>query len=161
MTGTGPQATNGLLYLDNFHVGQKFFASQRYLVGPEDIKAFATRFDPQPFHLDENAAAETLFRGLVASGWHTAAITMRLFVTSGLPIAGGIIGAGAQIAWPRPVRPGDELYVESEVTEVRPSRSKPAQGVLTMVITTRNQRDEVVQTLTTSLIGPVHTSDLR
>jgi len=93
------------------------------------IKAFAAEFDPQPFHLEETAARASIFGGLAASGWHTAAVVMRLMVTSGLPIATGIIGLGGEISWPKPTRPGDRLHVESEVLEVLPSRSKPNQGI--------------------------------
>src|SRR6185369_17337284 len=96
----------------------------------EQIKAFARQFDPQPFHLDEAAAKNSIFQGLAASGWHTAALTMRLLVSGGLPLAGGSIGAGGEIAWPRPTRPGDILQVESEVTAVTPSRSRPDRGIV-------------------------------
>jgi len=112
------------LYLDDLYVGQRF-ASATDTIDEAQIKAFATRFDPQPFHIDEKAAEDTLFKGLAASGWHTAAITMRLNVEGGLPLAGGIIGAGGELAWPAPTRPGDTLHVESEVLEITPSRSKP------------------------------------
>jgi acyl dehydratase len=112
------------LYLDDLYVGQRF-ASATDTIDEAQIKAFAARFDPQPFHIDEKAAEDTLFKGLAASGWHTAAITMRLNVEGGLPLAGGIIGAGGELAWPAPTRPGDTLHVESEVLEITPSRSKP------------------------------------
>src|SRR3977135_1301894 len=108
----------------------------------------------QPFHLDEEAAKGSLFGGLVASGWHTAAITMRLLVESGLPIAGGIIGAGAEITWPSPVWPGAELHVESEILEVRPSRSRPDRGIVTVRSETRSHFSEVVQVLVAKLVVP-------
>jgi acyl dehydratase len=112
-------------YLEDFAVGQ-VFGSGRLRIDAERIKTFAAEFDPQPFHLDETAAQDTIFRGLAASGWHTAALTMRLLVESDLKPAGGIIGAGSdEFRWPRPVRPGDDLRVESEVLEVRPSKSRP------------------------------------
>jgi acyl dehydratase len=115
-------------YLEDFAVGQTF-GSGRLRVEKERIKAFAAEFDPQPFHLDEEAARSSIFRGLAASGWHTAAMTMRLLVESELKPAGGIVGAGFdEFRWPRPVRPGDELHLESEVLEVRPSKSRPEQG---------------------------------
>ena len=98
------------LYLDDLHVGQRF-TSATHRMTAEAIKQFAAQFDPQPFHLDEEAAAASMFGGLAASGWHTAAVTMRLLVEGGAPIAGGVIGAGGEIAWPRPTRPGDELQV--------------------------------------------------
>ena len=121
----------------------------------ELIKQFAAQFDPQPFHLDEAAAAQSLFGGLVASGWHTAAMTMRLLVQSELQPAGGIIGAGFdELQWPRPVRPGDELRVEVEVLEVRASKSRPQQGIVKMRTTTLNQRNEPVQVSVGNLVVP-------
>src|SRR5438270_6737788 len=110
-------------YLEDFAAGQTF-ESGRLRVGNERIKSFAAEFDPQPFHLDEAAARNSVFQGLAASGWHTAAITMRLLVTGGPPFAAGSIGMGGEIEWPRPTRPGDVLRVESEILEVIPSRSK-------------------------------------
>jgi acyl dehydratase len=141
------------LYLDDLHVGQRF-TSGTHVIDTAEIKAFARQFDPQPFHLDDEAAQRTMFAGLAASGWHTAAITMRLMVESGLPLAGGIIGAGGEIAWPQPTRPGDTLQVESEVVEVTPSRSRPDRGMATVRSLTRNQRNEMVQQLTANLIVP-------
>jgi len=141
------------LYLDDFHVGQRF-TSASHVIDAAQIKAFARQFDPQPFHLDEEAAKGTVFGGLVASGWHTAAITMRLQVESGLPIAGGIVGIGGEMNWPQPTRPGDVLRVVSEVEEVTPSRSRPDRGVVRMRSETRNQRDEVVQILIAKLFVP-------
>jgi acyl dehydratase len=140
------------LYLDDLAVGQRF-ASRSHAVDEAAIKAFATTYDPQPFHLDEAAAASSLFGGLAASGWHTAAVTMRLLVGS-VPLAGGVIGAGGEIAWPRPTRPGDVLTVVSEVLEVTPSRSRPDRGMVLLRSETRNQRGEVVQTLTARLVVP-------
>src|SRR6266446_2042586 len=132
-------------YLEDFAVGQTF-GSGRLRVEKERIKTFAAEFDPQPFHLDEEAARGSIFRGLAASGWHTAAMTMRLLVESELKPAGGIIGAGFdEFRWPRPVRPGDELYLESEILEVRPSKSRPKQGLIKVRTTTKNQNGEPVQ----------------
>jgi acyl dehydratase len=141
------------LFLDDLHVGQRF-TSPSHVVDADQIKRFAAEFDPQPFHLDEDAAANSLFAGLAASGWHTAALTMRLLLAGGMPIAGGIVGAGGEIAWPRPTRPGDELQVVSEVTEIRPSRTKPDKGIVVLRNETRNQRGEVVQVLTAKLVVP-------
>ena len=141
------------LYLDDLHVGQ-LFASGTHTVDAGQIVAFAAQFDPQPFHLDEQAALGTVFAGLVASGWHTAAITMRLLVEGGLPLAGGIVGAGGELAWPKPTRPGDILRVESEVIEIKPSRSRPDRGMVTVRSDTHNQRGEIVQTLTAKLVVP-------
>jgi acyl dehydratase len=123
-----------------------------YVVDEEQIKSFACQLDPEPFHLDHEAANDSLFSGLAASGWHTAAITMRLLVEGGLPLAGGVIGAGGELDWPNPTRPGDILQGESEVLEVRPSQSRPDRGVATVRSLTRNQRNEVVQRLTAKLI---------
>jgi len=141
------------LYLEELRVGQRF-TSGTHAVDAAQIKAFAAQFDPQPFHLDDDAAKGTLFAGLAASGWHTAAITMRLLVDSGLPIAGGIIGSGGEVAWPKPTRPGDILHVVSEIEEVTPSRSRPNRGMVRVRSETRNQRDEVVQVLTSRLVVP-------
>lgn len=141
------------LYLEDLPVGRRFTTGSVALDAAA-IKEFAARFDPQPFHLDEAAAAKSFFGGLVASGWHTAALTMRLLVTSGLPIAGGVIGAGGEIRWPRPVRPGDVLHVVSEVVAARPSRSRPGIGLVSVRSETRDQRDEVVQVMTAELVVP-------
>jgi acyl dehydratase len=144
---------DGGIYLDDLHVGQRF-TSATHAVDALQIKAFARQFDPQPFHLDEEAAKGSMFAGLVASGWHTAAITMRLLVESGLPIAGGLVGIGGEMSWPRPTRPGDVLSVVSEIIEVTPSRSRPDRGVVRLRSETRNQRDEVVQILDAKLLVP-------
>ena len=142
-------------YLDDFEAGQRFSGSARVRVDAERIKSFAAEFDPQPFHLDEQAAGASIFAGLAASGWHTAAMTMSLLVKSDFVPAGGIIGAGFdEFRWPTPVRPGDELRVETEVLEVRPSKSRPQQGLLKVRTTTFNQRDEVVQMSVGNLVVP-------
>ncbi len=139
-------------YLEDFAVGQTF-GSGRLAIDTEQITRFAADFDPQPFHLDETAAQQTLFRGLVASGWHTAALTMRLLVDGELRPAGGIVGAGLdELHWPRPVRPGDELRLESEVLDVRPSKSRPSQGLIKVRTTTLNQHDEPVQIQVANLL---------
>jgi acyl dehydratase len=139
-------------YLEDFAVGHTF-RSRRLRIDAEQIKTFAAAFDPQPFHLDEEAARDTIFRGLAASGWHTAAVTMRLLVESDLTPAGGIVGVGVEEChWPRPVRPGDELCVESDVLEVRPSQSHPDQGLIKVRTTTLNQHGDAVQILIGSLI---------
>lgn len=141
-------------YLEDFAVGQSF-SSGRLRIDKERAKAFAAEFDPQPFHLDEEGARHSIFGGLAASGWHTAAVTMRLLVESELKPAGGIVGAGFdEFRWPRPVRPGDELRVESEVLEVRASKSRPAQGLIKVRTTTLNQDGEAVQVLVANLVVP-------
>lgn len=139
------------LFLEDFRVGQRF-TSAAHTLDAEQIKAFARQFDPQPFHLDEKAAEASFFHGLVASGWHTAAITMSLLVKSGMPIAGGLIGAGGELTWPRPTRPGDTLTVESEVLAVTPSRSRPERGMITVRSVTKNHKGEAVQDMTTKML---------
>ncbi|HXJ43311.1 MAG TPA: MaoC family dehydratase [Bryobacteraceae bacterium] len=139
------------LYLDDLQVGQRF-TSGTYVIEEAQIKAFAAEFDPKPFHLDESAAQASIFKGLAASGWHTAAVAMRLLVDGGLPFAHGIVGLGGEIAWPRPTRPGDTLRVESEILEIRPSRSKPQQGIVTVRSTMLNQGGEAVYLLTARLL---------
>ena len=141
-------------YLEDYAVGQRF-RSGPLRIDKERIKRFGAEFDPQPFHLDEDAARHTIFGGLVASGWLTAAVTMRLLVESELKPAGGIVGAGAdEFRWPRPVRAGDELRIESEVLEVRPSKSRPSQGLIKVRTTTFNQNDEAVQIIVANLVVP-------
>lgn len=144
-------STPGRLFLDDLFVGQRF-TSGTHTIDEAQIKAFAMQFDPQPFHIDEAKAKDTLFGGLAASGWHTAAITMRLNVETGLPFAGGLIGAGGEINWPAPTRPGDTLHVESEVVEIIPSRSKPDRGIAVVLSSTINQHGEVVQNLKAKLV---------
>ncbi|MFK4442548.1 acyl dehydratase [Caballeronia udeis] len=141
-------------YLEDFAVGQTF-GSGRLRIEEERIVAFAAEFDPQPFHLDEAAARRSIFGGLAASGWHTAAVTMRLMVESDLKPAGGFIGAGLdECRWPRPVRPGDELRVECEVIEVRPSKSRPEQGLIKLRTTTLNQDNEAVLVHVVNMVVP-------
>ncbi len=140
------------LYLEDFQAGQTF-RSGRIRIDADRIKSFAAEFDPQPFHLDEKAATDSIFQGLAASGWHTAAITMRLLVDSDLKPAGGIVGAGFdEFRWPRAVRPGDELRVEGEVLEIRASKSRPDQGVIKVRTMTLNQNNEPVQVSLGNLI---------
>jgi acyl dehydratase/ribonuclease HI len=139
------------LYLDDLHVGMRF-SSGLYQMDEDRMKEFAAEFDPQPFHLDDDAAQDTVFRGLAASGWHTAAATMRLLVTGGMPIAGGMVGLGAEVVWPRPTRPGDTLRVESEIVEIVPSRSKPNQAVVTVRCVTLNQNGEEAQIMKTKMV---------
>ena len=138
------------LYLEDMSVGRKF-TSGTCTIDAEAITRFASEFDPQPFHTDAEAAKKTFFGGLAASGWHTAAVTMRLLVES-VPIAGGVIGGGGEVSWPKATRPGDALQVESEVLEVRPSRSRPDRGTITLQSETRTQDGEVVQVLTSRLV---------
>jgi acyl dehydratase len=149
MTNTPAQP----LYLDDLAVGDRF-QSGEHAMDEAQIQAFAAQFDPQPFHLDDAAARTTLFGGLAASGWHTAAVTMRLQVTTGLPIAGGLIGAGAEISWPRPTRATDVLHVVSEVVEIQPSRSKPDRGMVAVRSETRNQHGEVLQLSIVRIVVP-------
>jgi len=139
------------LHLEDLAVGMTFSAGP-YQVTEEAIIAFAREFDPQPFHTDTEAAKSLFFNGLAASGWHTAAITMRLQVSGACPFDGGAIGLGGEISWPRAVRPGDALMVSSEVIEITPSRSKPNQAIVTLRTTTKNQDGQPVQILTVKVI---------
>jgi acyl dehydratase len=141
------------LYLEDLHVGQRF-RSGTHQIDEEQIRAFAEQFDPQPFHLDAAVAAGSFFQELVASGWHTAAITMRLLVMGGIPIAGGLIGASCEVSWPMATRPNSILQVESEIIELRPSQSHPDRGMATIRSETRNQFGDIVQVLTAKLVVP-------
>ncbi|SER67765.1 MaoC family dehydratase [Rhizobium sp. NFR03] len=138
------------LFLEDLVVGMPF-KSGTIDITAEEIRSFASQFDPQPFHLDDDAARSTLFGGLAASGWHTAALTMRLIVDS-LPFDGGLIGTSCELAWPLPTRPGDRLHAEGEIAEINPSRSRPDRGIVVMRSRTMNQDGGVVQTLTASLL---------
>ena len=139
------------LWLDDLTVGDRF-RTDEYEITAEEIRAFAGRYDPQPFHLDETAAADTFFEGLAASGWHTAAITMRLIVTSGLPIATGVIGAGVELSWPTATRPGDVVHAEITVTGITPSRSQPDRGFVTIGYETVTRTGEIRQRTTATLL---------
>jgi len=139
-----------LVYLDDLKVGDEF-VSASHALDAEQIVAFATQFDPQPFHVDAEAARDSFFQGLAASGWHTAAITMKLLVQS-LPLARGVIGAGGEISWPQATRPGDVLTVTTTVLEILPSRSKPDRGMVVVQSLTCNQRGEVCQKLVSKVL---------
>ena len=138
------------LYLDDLAVGN-VFTSGTHAMDAAQIHAFASQFDPQPFHLDAEAAKHTLFQGLAASGWHTAAVTMRLLVGS-LPLAQGVVGAGVDVSWPKPTRPDDVLRVTSTILDILPSRSKPDRGIVVVESLTTNQHEEVVQKLTSRIV---------
>ena len=148
-----PTPASSTRYLGDLQTGDRF-TSAEHALDEAQIKAFAAQFDPQPFHLDHEAAKATLFGGLAASGWHTAAITMRLLVCGGLPLAGGIIGAGGEISWPKPTRPGDVLHVDTEVVSVTPSRSRPDRGMVVVRSETRNQHGDVLQHSVYKLVVP-------
>ena len=138
-------------YFDDLRSGERLQSGQ-YIVTEEEIINFAREFDPQPFHLDSAAARQTMFKGLIASGWHTAAITMRLFVQT-LNFAEGAIGLGVdELRWPNAVRPGDALQVETEIVDLRVSRSKPSHGIVRLRNVTVNQRGEIVQTMSASAL---------
>ena len=139
-----------MLYFEDIAAGQTY-RSPELRIDAASITEFAARFDPQPFHLDDAAARDSLFEGLAASGWHTAALTMKLCLSSDFQPAGGIIGVGGELLWPRAVRPSDALHVEIEVLETRTSRSRPRQGVVKIRITTLNQQGDPVQTFTPTL----------
>ncbi|MEN3929653.1 MaoC family dehydratase [Microvirga sp. W0021] len=138
------------VFLDDLAIGQEY-QSQQYQLDKEQIISFAKQFDPQPFHTDEAAAEHSFFQGLAASGWHTAAITMKLLVGS-LPIGNGLIGAGVDVQWPRPTRPNDTLRVVSKIIEITPSRSKPDRGIVTVECRTLNQNDDVCQKMLTKIV---------
>ena len=150
-----------ILYLEDLHVGQRFHAGP-HLMTEERIKSFAAEFDPQPFHLDEAAARDTVFQGLAASGWHTAAVAIKMMVESDMQFASGVttpsstgaglIGFGGELTWPKPTRPGDLLHLEAEVLEITPSRSKPQQGVVTVRNVVMNQADEPVYIFTAKIL---------
>ena len=144
--------TETALYLEDLAPGMVFESGSHTLTA-EEIKEFAGRYDPQFFHLDDELAKDSLFGGLASSGWNVAAVTMRLMVESS-PIAGGLIGAGVEIAWPRPTRPGDTLRVVTEVVEVTPSRSRPERGMVLVQCKTLNQLDEIVQTMASRMVVP-------
>ena len=131
------------LYLEDLHVGLRF-VSPPHRIDAVQITKFAAEFDPQPFHLSEEGAEGTLFGSLAASGWHTAALTMRMLVAS-VPLADGLIGAELQLGWPKPTRPGMILQVFSEIVEIKPSRSKPNMAIVTMRNETRDEKGEALQ----------------
>ncbi|WP_312539992.1 MaoC family dehydratase [Achromobacter mucicolens] len=139
-----------LIYLEDLSVGD-VFVSKTHALDAEQIVGFASQFDPQPFHLDPEVARDTLFQGLAASGWHTAALTMKLLVES-FPVARGVIGAGAELAWPLPTRPDDVVKVTSTVISITPSRSKPDRAIVVVESITSNQRDEALQKLTSKVV---------
>jgi len=145
-----------VMYLEDFEVGQTY-RSSRLRVEADEIKRFAAEFDPQPFHLSDEAARATIFKGLAASGWHTAALTMRLLVQSDFRPVGGMVGVGFEGRWPKPVRPGDDLHVEAEVVDVRPSASNSTRGLMVVRATTLNQDGEAVQLSTFTLLVPRRT----
>ena len=148
----GPHGMGQTLFLDDLRVGDRF-TSGASRVDAHQIREFARQFDPQVFHLDPQAAKQSFFGELVASGWHTAAITMRLLVDGGLPLGGGLIGAGTTLEWPNPTRPGDELHVESEIIAITPSRSRPDRGSVRIRSRTLNQRGEAVQIAETKVVA--------
>jgi acyl dehydratase len=142
-------------YFEDFAVGEVLKPSGRVRVDKDEIVAFAGKYDPQPFHLDEEAARRSIFGRLVASGWHTAAMTMSLIARSEYRAAGGTVGLGFEsLRWPIPVLPGDELRIESEVLETRPSKSRPDRGLIKMRTRTLNQNGEVVQEIVANAMVP-------
>lgn len=142
-------------FYEDFSIGESFEAGP-YKVTESKIMDFAAKYDPQPFHLDPLAAEKTIFKGLAASGWHTAAMSMNLLVRALPPVqGGGMIGKEIlNLQWPRPVRPDDVLRYTCEITDMRPSRSKPEIGIIRGRSTTYNQNDEIVQTMDVVMIAP-------
>ena len=142
----------GKLWLEDIHVGHRF-RTDVYNLTADDIIEFATKWDPQPFHLSDETAQDTFFHGLAGSGWHTAAITMRLLVTSGIALGRGLIGAGGEVAWPTATRPGDQLHVEGEVVDLHTPKSSPNRGLVTIAFDTLNQHGEVRQSSKVRLLA--------
>ncbi|HEY3933430.1 MAG TPA: MaoC family dehydratase [Gemmatimonadales bacterium] len=142
-----------VIYFDDLHVGQQFVSGTHEMTETEIIR-FASEYDPQPFHTHPDDARHSLFHGLVASGWHTGAVTMRLLVEGPMKLAGGMIGAGGELTWPNPVRPGDTLRVYSEVASMRTSKSRPDLGIVAVRSETRNQDGVAVQVLVANLFVP-------
>ena len=140
-----------MLYLEDLNIGDRFI-SRDYEMTLEEVKQFASLYDPQPFHLDEHAAEQhPIFQGLAASGWHTSAVTMRLW-TECFPIANGLIGSETSVRWPRPTRPGDKIHVEVEIVAITPSRSKPDRAIVTYITQALNQTQDVVYISTTKIV---------
>ena len=149
-------------YFEDFAVGEVLKPSARVRVEKDEIIAFAKKYDPQPFHLDEEAARKSIFGRLVASGWHTAAMTMSLVARSEYRAAGGSIGLGFdELRWPIPVFPGDELRIESEILELRPSKSRPDRGLMKLRTRTLNQNGEAVQELIANAMVPRRPHDTK
>jgi acyl dehydratase len=140
-----------LLYLEDLAVGQRFI-SRTHQLDEEQVTAFARNFDPQPFHVDPVAARDSFFGHLVASGWHTASITMRLLVEGGLPLAGGIVGGGVEISWPQPTQPNALLRAESEILALTVARPKAPRGTVTVRCQTCDQTGAIVQVLKANLV---------
>lgn len=136
--------SDNLLYFEDFEIGQEY-VSDTYEMTKEEIIEFAKQFDPQIFHIDEEAAKNTFFGGLAASGWHTASISMKLQVESEMKVAGGMIGAGVEVSWPMPTRAGHILQVTSKVIDIKPINSRPSHGFVTMQSETKNQFGEILQ----------------
>lgn len=140
-----------MLYLEDLHIGDRF-KSRSYLMSEDEVLSFARQYDPQSFHTDASAAEKhPIFKGLAASGWHTAAVTMRLW-TECFPVTYGLIGSESHIRWPRPTRVNDELYVVVEITAIHHSRSKPDRGIVSYETYTYNQKDELVYQSTTKIL---------
>src|SRR5262245_15150240 len=142
-----------VLYLDDLAVGDKF-ATASVTLTLEGCKAFAAEFDPQPFHLDEDAARKSVFGRLAASGWYTASLSMRLLVEGEMTIAGGLVGLGGDVQWPRPAYPGATLCVETQGPAIRVSESKPDRGIVTVRNVTLNQRGEPLQIAVVKMMVP-------
>jgi acyl dehydratase len=145
------ETKKNFLYLEDLQIGERF-ASASHTLDEGQIKDFAKQFDPQPFHLDPELARGSFFGGLVASGWHTASLTMKLLVTGEMQLTGGVIGVGGDVAWPNPTRAGDTLHVKSEIVAIVPSKTRSDRGIVTVYSETLNQRGEIVQKLTAKLI---------
>jgi len=142
-------------YFEDFAVGQVFAADEDYEITPERIHAFAAEYDPQPIHLDPDVAAREMFGGIIASGWHSLSVTMRLVVHSNIFGGAPVVGVGVDnLRYLEPIRPGDRLRAQAEVIGVRPSRSHPDRGYLTLRITTTRQGNEPVLTQEWTVLVP-------
>ena len=143
------------LYFDDFTIGQQF-TNGGYTITKEQAIAFAKDFDPQYFHVDEEVAKKSMFGGLIVSGLHTAAVSMRLKIDSPLSkVAGGLVGMGMEkIRWPRPVFPGDTLRIVITITSKRLSKSNPSNGVVNYKIETFNQHNDLVMEMDTAVLVP-------
>lgn len=139
-----------MLYLEDLKVGDQF-KSREYELTLDEIQEFASKYDPQPFHLEEDINGHPVFDGIVASGWQTSAITMRLW-TECFPIAKGLIGSESSLRWPKPARVGDRLRVELEIVAITPSKTKSDRGIVSYVTQTKNQFDDVLLISTTKIL---------
>ncbi len=137
--------------VETLEIGQTF-TSDSLLITKDKIIAFAKEFDPQPFHLDEDEAKQTFFNELVASGWHTSSVTMKLILQS-MPFKHGMVGSGGQVSWKRPVKPNDSLHVTTKIINIKPAKNNANQIYLTLECQTLNQFNRVCQIMEANVIA--------